>query len=70
MAVGVWHYDRANLERMRTNGEMLDLKMVGMVIIADDVTPELACDTIQALKVNGVLRASRAVKAALAGRIA
>jgi Arc/MetJ-type ribon-helix-helix transcriptional regulator len=67
--LGITDYDRRDLEFERANGEKLDIKVVGMVHIADDVTPELALDTIQSLKVFGVLKASAAVKEALAERI-
>jgi hypothetical protein len=43
--------------------------VLGMASIADDVTPELALATIDSIDVLGALRASPAVKAALAERI-
>ena len=43
--------------------------MLGLATIADDVTPELALETIDSVEVLGAFRASPAVKAALAGRI-
>lgn len=69
LAIGVLGYSRADLEVKRANGEKLDIRAVGMVHIADNVTPELARGTIQSLRVYGVLRASAAVKDALADRI-
>jgi hypothetical protein len=42
---------------------------VGLAAIADDVTPELALETIESITVLGALQASKAIKAALAGRI-
>jgi hypothetical protein len=38
-------------------------------VIADDVTPDLARETIASLHVLGALQASAAVKAALSDRI-
>lgn len=67
--LGICGYDRKNLEFKRADGKMLDIKVVGMVSIANDVTPELALHTIQSLQVLGVLRASPEIKAALADRI-
>jgi Arc/MetJ-type ribon-helix-helix transcriptional regulator len=67
--LGISSYDHRDLEFERANGKKLDIKVVGMVYIANDVTPELALDTIQSLQVFGVLRASAEVKEALADRI-
>lgn len=69
MAIGVLIYSRKDLEAKRAAGEKLDINVVGMANIASDVTPELALDTIQSLQVYGVLRASPAVRDALADRI-
>lgn len=68
LAVGVLVYTRSGLEAKREAGEILDINAVGMVHIARDVTPELARDTIRSIRVYGVLRASSAVKDALADR--
>ncbi len=53
----------------RAAGQMLDIRVLGLAIIASDVTPELARETISALTVLGALQASDAVKAVLADRI-
>jgi len=45
------------------------VKVVGLIRIASDVTPELALQTIGSLTVLGALQASREIKAALAARI-
>ena len=50
-------------------GERLQIRALGLVTIADDVTPELALATIESIHVLGALHASTEVKAALAGRI-
>jgi Arc/MetJ-type ribon-helix-helix transcriptional regulator len=67
--VGLLALTRSSLERSLEKGEKLDIHVVGGVHLAGDVTPELALSTIQSLKVRGVLRASPAVKEALAGRM-
>lgn len=69
MAVGAMGYNRVELERVREKGEMLEIRVVGLFALTADVTPELARDTIQSVKVMGVFRASNDVKAALADRI-
>jgi Arc/MetJ-type ribon-helix-helix transcriptional regulator len=68
IVVGVLVCTRADLGKKQAAGEKLDINVVGMVRIGKDVTPELARDVIQSLQVYGVLRASPAVKDALADR--
>jgi Arc/MetJ-type ribon-helix-helix transcriptional regulator len=60
---------RRSLEKCLERKEKLELNVVGGVFLSDDITPDLAKETIQSLKVYGVLRASQAVKDALADRI-
>jgi len=69
LVLGLQHYSRADLEQLRARGEKLQIQVLGLVSIADDVTPELAKATIESLVVLGALRATAQVKAALAGRI-
>ncbi len=69
LVLGLQQYTRRDLEKVRAAGETLQIQVLGLVIIADDVSPELAVATIDSLLVLGALRASAAVKAALAGRI-
>ena len=69
LVLGLQHYTRRDLEAVRAAGEALDIRVLGLVGIADDVSPELALETIASLEVLGTFRASPAVKAALAGRI-
>ncbi len=47
----------------------IDINVVGLAVIADDVTPDLARATIRSVTVLGQLQASAAVRAALADRI-
>jgi len=68
MGLGVVSYDRKALERLLDRGKMLELRMVGVVHLSSDVTPELALATISAVKVFGAFRASAAVKKALIAR--
>lgn len=70
MTLGLQHYSRADLERVQAAGEMLAIRALGLVSIAEDVSPELARATIGSLNVLGALHASPAVKAALADRTA
>jgi Arc/MetJ-type ribon-helix-helix transcriptional regulator len=67
--LGLRHYSREDLEAVRAAGQTLHINVLGLASIAHDVTPELACATIESVVVLGALRASSAVKAALADRI-
>ena len=69
LVLSLQHYTRNDLETVRAAGETLEIKVLGLVSIADDVPPELALATIDSLEVLGAFRASPAVKAALTGRI-
>jgi Arc/MetJ-type ribon-helix-helix transcriptional regulator len=69
LVLGLQHYASHDLEAVRKAGETLEIRVLGLASIADDVTPELALATIDSIDVLGALRASPAVKAALAGRI-
>ena len=69
LVLGLEHYTRRDLEAVRNAGETLEIKVLGLASIDDDVSPELALETIDSIVVLGALRASPAVKSALAGRI-
>ena len=69
LVLGLEHYTRRDLEAVREAGETLEIKVLGLASIDEDVSPELALETIDSIVVLGALRASSAVKSALAGRI-
>ena len=69
LVLGLQHYTRRDLEAVRAAGEALDIRILGLVSIADEVSPELALETIASLEVLGAFRASPAIKAALVSRI-
>lgn len=48
--------------------QRLEIQVLGLAVIAQDVSPELARATISGLSVLGALHASPALKAALAPR--
>ena len=68
LEVGLLELGVTELEAARGANEMLHVKVVGLLRIAADVTPELALQTIGSLTVLGALQASREIKAALATR--
>lgn len=69
LVLGLQHFSRADLEAVKEAGQMLQIQVLGMASIGNDVTPELALETIESITVLGVLHANPGVKAALAGRI-
>ncbi len=69
MVLGLQHFTRDDLEAVRAAGDRLEIRVLGLATIADDVSPELAADTIGAVSVLGAFRASAAVRRALADRI-
>jgi Arc/MetJ-type ribon-helix-helix transcriptional regulator len=69
MVLGLQHFTRSDLEAVRAAGERLNINVLGLATIADDVSPELAAETIESVAVLGAFRASSAVRRALADRI-
>ena len=69
LVLGLEHYTRRDLEAVREAGETLEIRVLGLASIDEDVSPELARETISSLVVLGALRASPAVKSALKDRI-
>lgn len=69
LVLGLQQYTRRDLEAVKAAGQTLQIQGLGLVSIADDVSPELAQTTIDSIIVLGALRASPEVKAALADRM-
>jgi len=65
MTLGVATYSREDLERRVAAGKPADIRVVGVLKIDDDVTPELARAAIRSVSVFGKLRARPEVVAAL-----
>jgi len=68
MVIGAVMYSSQDLERALAKGIVYDIKVVGTIVLGNDITPELARATIGRIKIYGVLRASPQVKEALADR--
>ncbi|KWT95825.1 MULTISPECIES: CopG family transcriptional regulator [unclassified Variovorax] len=69
LVLGIQHYDAAALQAIQAAGQKLQIRVLGLAVIAADVTPALALAAIESITVLGALHASPAVKAALAARI-
>ena len=66
--IGAMTLGRSSLERQRGAGRRTAVQVIGFLSISDDVTPDLAREVIESVKVRGIFRASAAVKEALADR--
>lgn len=62
LTTGIVKLGLKELESFKASKEKVNIKMVGMLIIDNDVTPELAEETIKSVKVYGIIRASDEVK--------
>ena len=67
--LGLRQYSRSDLEAIRAAGESIHIQVLGLAIIASDVSADLARATIASIQVLGALQASPEVKAALSDRI-
>lgn len=67
--LGLRQYSRADLEAVQAARQTLHIQVLGLAVIAADVSPELARATIASIHVLGALQANPAVKAALSDRM-
>lgn len=63
--VGVVNYGRKELEKLRDSGTMIDVKVAGLLVIANNVDAELVKQTLASVQVRGVLKANAEVKSAI-----
>lgn len=69
LELGLRSFTREELEAVRAAGHRLTIRVLGLAVIAQDVTPELARQTIELITVLGALQATPPVKAALTDRM-
>ena len=69
LELGLRTFTREDLEAVQAAGEKLKIRVLGLAVIADDVTPDLAQATIESVTVLGALHAPAEVKTALADRV-
>jgi Arc/MetJ-type ribon-helix-helix transcriptional regulator len=67
--VGIMSCDQESLMKDIAEGVRRKYYVVGMMVIEKGVTPEVADEAIESIKVMGVFRAPDAVKTALSDRI-
>jgi Arc/MetJ-type ribon-helix-helix transcriptional regulator len=59
---GMFSLNTKDLEAVRLSGKKISIKMIGILIIDKNVPPELVEQTVQSVKVYGIIRASDEVK--------
>lgn len=69
MVVGVVSYNSEDLKKIVEEKRMLDIKVLGLLVLKDDITPDLAIETIKSIKVLGKIRANENLLKALKDRI-
>ena len=69
LVLGLQYFSADDLRAVKAANQQLQIRVLGLATIADDVTPELALETIASLNVLGALHASPAVRAALNSRL-
>ena len=69
LEMGLRRYGRAELEAAQVAGVRLRIQVLGLAVIDDDVSIDLALATIESIAVLGALQINPALKAALAERI-
>jgi Arc/MetJ-type ribon-helix-helix transcriptional regulator len=67
--IGVLVYDRSDLEKVKAKGERLQIKLVGLLHLADDIPADLAVEVIESVQVRGIFNVSESVRLALADRM-
>jgi len=67
--VGVLSYDRSDFEKIKQKGEKLTIAIMGMLHLHDDISPELAGEVVESIRVRGVFVAKDDLKAVLSGRM-
>jgi Arc/MetJ-type ribon-helix-helix transcriptional regulator len=67
--LGAETVSRSALEELREKHKKISLRVIGMLRLANDIEPELAMETIEAIRVRGSFHASPALREALADRI-
>lgn len=64
-ALGVMNYSRADLERFKSRNEKVKVRVLGGFRLDKDISPALAVDVVDSIRVFGLLQAQEDVKTAL-----
>ncbi|GIO44534.1 hypothetical protein [Paenibacillus apis] len=64
-ALGIVTITRRDLEELKTSNKKANIKMTGILTFSEDVTPDLARESIESIKVQGKINASPNVQEVL-----
>jgi Arc/MetJ-type ribon-helix-helix transcriptional regulator len=67
--VGVLIFSRTDLEKLRQKNEKLNISIVGLLTFQSDISPELAAEVVESIRVRGIFIAPDVVKAAVEDRM-
>jgi Arc/MetJ-type ribon-helix-helix transcriptional regulator len=67
--IGMFHYGRADFEKIKAGEKKLVISIIGMLDLSYDITPELADEVVESVQVRGIFQASEDVKKVLADRM-
>jgi Arc/MetJ-type ribon-helix-helix transcriptional regulator len=67
--IGVLSFNRADFERRKQNNEKLKIAIVGLLHFQNDISPELAAEVVEFIRLRGIFVAPDAVKAAVEDRM-
>ena len=67
--IGVLSFDRADFEHRKQTNERLKIAIVGLLHFQNDISPELAAEVVESIRVRGIFIAPDVVKAAVEDRM-
>jgi Arc/MetJ-type ribon-helix-helix transcriptional regulator len=67
--IGVFGYNKADLESAKARGQKMKFTVLGLLRLSSDIPPTLAAEVIESIQVRGIFQASDQLKEALADRM-
>jgi Arc/MetJ-type ribon-helix-helix transcriptional regulator len=67
--IGMFHYGRADFEKIKASDKKLVVSIIGMLDLSYDISPQLADEVVESVQVRGIFQASEDVKKILADRM-
>lgn len=67
--LGIVTYAKKDLEKVLRDNMKLELKIIGILNLKDDITPDLATRTIKSIKVLGIFKSDDILKEVLTDKI-
>lgn len=62
---GIATITRSDLEKLKVTNKKANIKMSGILTFSEDITPELARETIESVKIRGTIKAPNGIKEVL-----